>query len=71
MWIGNGVLDSFLEDESLFGESLRAPVSGGGVEPLVVGPPHVVVEVAPQLLDRGAVVPVRELLLRRPVRVRA
>ena len=43
----------------------------GGAEPLVVGPPHVVVEVAPQLLDRGAVVPVRELLLRRPVRVRA
>ncbi len=65
------MLDSFLEDESLFGEFLRAPVSGGGVEPLVVGPPHVVVEVAPQLLDRGAVVPVRELLLRRPVRVRA
>lgn len=27
-WIGNGVLDSFLEDESLFGEFLRAPVSG-------------------------------------------
>lgn len=26
-WIGNGVLDSFLEDESLFGEFLRAPVS--------------------------------------------
>ena len=42
---------------------------GGGVEPLVVGPPHVVVEVVPQLLDRGAVVPVRELLLRRLVRV--
>lgn len=62
-WIGNGVLDSFLEDESLFGEFLRAPVSEGGVEPLVVGPPHVVVEVAPQLLDRGVVVPVHELLL--------
>ena len=44
-WIGNGVLDRFLEDESLFGEFLRAPVSEGGVEPLVVGPPHVVVEV--------------------------
>ena len=41
------------------------------MEPLVVGPPHVVVEVVPQLLDRGAVVPVRELLLRRLVRVRA
>ena len=71
MWIGNGVLDSFLEDESLFCEFLRAPVSGGGVEPLVVGLPHVVVGVVPRLLDRGAVVPVRELLLRRPVRVRA
>ena len=44
-WIGNGVLDGFLEDESLFGEFLRTPVSEGGVEPLVVGPPHVVVEV--------------------------
>ena len=44
-WIGNGVLDRFLEDESLFGEFLRAPVSEGGVEPLVVEPPHVVVEV--------------------------
>jgi hypothetical protein len=31
------VLDSFLEDESLFGEFLRTPVSKGGVEPLVVG----------------------------------
>lgn len=45
-WIGNGVLDSSLEDESLFGEFLRAPVSEGGVETLVVEPPHVVVEVA-------------------------
>ena len=45
VWIGNGVLDRFLEDESLFGEFLRTPVSEGGVEPLVVGPPHVVVEV--------------------------
>ena len=45
IWIGNGVLDRFLEDESLFGEFLRTPVSEGGVEPLVVGPPHVVVEV--------------------------
>ena len=44
-WIGNGVLDRFLEDESLFGEFLRPPVSEGGVELLVVGPPHVVVEV--------------------------
>ena len=50
------MLDGFLEDESLFGESLRAPVSEGGVEPLVVGPPHVVVEVMLQLLDRGVVV---------------
>ena len=67
-WIGNSVLDGFLEDESLFGEFLRAPVSEGGVEPLVVGPPHVVVEVMPQLLDRGVVVPLHELLLQRPVR---
>ena len=67
-WIGNSVLDGFLEDESLFGEFLRTPVSKGGVEPLVVGPPHVVVEVMPQLLDRGVVVPVHELLLQRPVR---
>ena len=44
-WTGNGVLDRFLEDESLFGEFLRTPVSEGGVEPLVVEPPHVVVEV--------------------------
>ena len=67
-WIGNGVLDGFLEDESPFGEFLRTPVSKGGVEPLVVGPPHVVVEVAPQLLDRGVAVPVHELLLQQPVR---
>ena len=45
MWIGNGVLDGFLEDESLFGEFLRTPVSKGGVESLVVEPPHIVVEV--------------------------
>ena len=44
-WIGNGVLDGFLEDESLFGEFLRAPVSEGGVESLVVEPPHIVVGV--------------------------
>ena len=62
------MLDRFLEDESLFGEFLRTPVSKGGVEPLVVGPPHVVVEVMPQLLDRGVVVPVHELLLQQPVR---
>ena len=62
------MLDGSLEDESLFGEFLRTPVSKGGVEPLVVGPPHVVVEVAPQLLDRGVAVPVRELLLQQPVR---
>ena len=66
-WIGNGVLDNSLEDESLFGEFLRAPVSEGGVEPLVVGPPHIVVEIAPQLLDRGVVVPVYELLLQQAV----
>ena len=42
---GNGVLDRFLEDESLFGEFLRTPVSEGGVESLVVEPPHIVVEV--------------------------
>ena len=45
LWIGNGVLDGFLEDESLFGEFLRTPVSEGGVESLVVEPPHIVVEV--------------------------
>ena len=45
VWIGNGVLDGFLEDESLFGEFLRTPVSKGGVESLVVEPPHIVVEV--------------------------
>ena len=66
-WIGNGVLNNSLEDESLFGEFLRAPISEGGVEPLVVEPPHVVVEVAPQLLDRGVVVPVYELLLQQAV----
>ena len=32
LWISNGVLDSSLEDESLFGEFLRTPVSEGGVE---------------------------------------
>ena len=62
------MLDGFLEEESLFGEFLRTPVFEGGVEPPVVGPPHVVVEVMPQLLDRGVVVPVRELLLQQPVR---
>ena len=62
------MLDGFLEDESLFGEFLRTPVSEGGVEPLVVGPPHAVVGVAPRLLDRGVVVPVHELLLQQPVR---
>lgn len=67
-WIGNGVLDGFLEDESLFGEFLRTLVSEGGVEPPVIGPPHVVVEVMPQLLDRGVAVPVHELLLQQPVR---
>ena len=45
LWTGNGVLDGFLEDESLFGEFLRTPVSEGGVESLVVEPPHIVVEV--------------------------
>ena len=67
-WIGNGVLDSSLEDESLFGEFLRIPVSEGGVEPLAVGPPHVVVGVMPRLPDRGVAVPVHELLLQQPVR---
>ena len=38
------------------------------MEPLVVGPPHAVVGVMPRLLDRGVVVPVRELLLQQPVR---
>ena len=66
-WIGNGVLDRFLEDESLFGEFLRTPVSEGGVESLVVGPPHIVVEVGAQLFQVGVVVPVYELLLQEPV----
>ena len=44
-WIGNGVLDNSLEDESLLCEFVGAPVSEGGVESLVVGPPHIVVEV--------------------------
>ena len=69
-WIGNGVLDGSLEDESLFGEFFRTPVSEGGVEPLVIGPPHAVVGAAPRLLDRGVVVPVHELLLQQPVRRR-
>ena len=45
VWIGNGVLDGFLGDESLFGEFVGAPVCEGGVESLVVGPPHIVVGV--------------------------
>ena len=68
LWIGNGVLDRSLEDESLFGEFLRAPVSEGGVEPLVVGPPHAVVGVMPQLPDRSVAVPVHESLPQQPVR---
>ena len=67
-WIGSGVLDGFLEDESLFGEFLRITVSESGVEPLVVGPPHAAVAAAPRLPDRGVVVPVHELLLPQPVR---
>ena len=62
------MLDGFLEDESLFGEFLRTPVSEGGVEPLAVGPPHVVAGAAPRLPDRGVAVPVHELLPQRPVR---
>ena len=42
-WIGNGVLDNSLEDESLLCEFVGAPVSEGGVESLAVGPPHIVV----------------------------
>ena len=45
IWIGNGVLDRFLEDESLLCEFVGAPVCEGGVESLVVGPPHIVVGV--------------------------
>mgnify|MGYP006885636610 CR=1 FL=1 len=45
VWIGNGVLDNSLEDESLLCEFVGAPVSEGGVESLVVGPPHIVVGV--------------------------
>ena len=66
-WIGSGVLDGFLEDESLFGELLRTPVSEGGAESLVVGPPHVVVEAGAWLFQAGVVVPAYELLLQEPV----
>ena len=62
------MLDGFLEDESLFGEFLRAPVSEDGVEPLVVGPPHAVVGAMPQLLDRGVAVLAHEPLIQQPVR---
>lgn len=58
MWIGNGVLDGFLEDESSFGEFFWTPVSKSGVESLIIEPPHVVVEVAPQLLDCGVLLQV-------------
>lgn len=68
VWIGNGVLDRSLEDQSLFGEFLRTPVSEGGTEPPVVGPPHAVVGAAPRLPDRDVAVPVHELLPQRPVR---
>lgn len=44
-WIGNGVLDRFLEDESLLCEFVGAPVSEGGAGSLAVGPPHIIVEV--------------------------
>ena len=44
-WIGNGVLDNSLENESLLREFVGAPVPEGGVESLVVGPPHIVVGV--------------------------
>ena len=66
-WIGNGVLDNSLEDESLLREFVGAPVSEGGVESLVVGPPHIVVEVGAWLFQAGVVVPVYELLLQEPV----
>jgi len=66
-WIGNCVLDSSLEDESLLCEFVGAPVSGGGVESLVVGPPRIVVEVGAWLFQAGVVVPVYELLLQEPV----
>ena len=39
------MLDNSLEDESLLCEFVGTPVSEGGVESLVVGPPHIVVEV--------------------------
>ena len=47
------MLDGSLEDESSFGEFFWTPVSKGGVESLIIEPPYVVVEVAPQLLGRG------------------
>ena len=66
-WIGNGVLDNSLEDESLLCEFVGAPVSEGGAESLVVGPPHVVVEAGAWLFQAGVVVPAYELLLQEPV----
>lgn len=46
------MLDGSLEDESSFGEFFWTPVSKGGVESLIIEPPYVVVEVAPQSLGR-------------------
>ena len=40
------MLDGSLEDESLFGEFVGAPVPEGGVEPFVVEPPHVIIQFA-------------------------
>ena len=65
-WIGTGVLGNSLEDESLLCEFVGAPVSGGGAESLVVGPPHIVVEAGAWLFQAGVVVPVYELLLQEP-----
>lgn len=44
-----------------------APVSEGGVEPLVVEPPHVPVQVVSQLFEAGAPVAVYEFLLQQAV----
>ena len=61
------MLDGLLEDGSLLREFVGAPVSEGGVEPLVVGPPHVVVDVVSQMFEAGVPVAVYGFLLQQAV----